>query len=650
MKNLTHSMRPKVKRDTFFLPDSNSGVYFRNNSSSFRMQGSTIDQWIEKLIPMFNGESTLGDLTDGLPGPYRERVYEITEVLYRNGFVRDVSQDRPHQLSEQVLEKYASQIEFLDSLGESGASRFQMYRQAKVLAIGSGSFFVSLVSALIESGLPKFHILVTDSVSTNRFRIKELIEHTRRTVPEAAIEEVNLLEDVESSWREAIQPFDSILYVSEVGDVEQLRVLNRICGDEKKRLIPAMLLDHVGLAGPLVDAESEGCWESAWRSIHRSVFSRDTNIHSCSSPAGAMLANVIVFELFKRNTGVTELDSMNRFFLLNLETLEGKWHSYKSHPFVTDRTSAEWVEDINLRLTQTVGKNNKDPLFLYFSQLTSAVSGIFHIWEEGDLKQLPLAQCLVQVVDPKSEGPADLLPKHVCSELTHEQARREAGLIGIETYVTQMIDQFVPPPPFDQDRGLKPQEFVGVGAGESFAEGVCRGLQTYLFEVFKKKADHKTTVSPVKVNSVEDDHCRFYLEALTKTHGAPIIGLGEEVSGFPVVWVGSDDNWYGSVGLNETLALRNALQHALLKAQNELDYDTRKALEFSQVPQEQTEQRSIDIRACKDHEQTEILRSAIQVLENNQKRLLVFELMLEPMLKKEILSVFGVLLREEASR
>ena len=83
--------------------------------------------------------------------------------MYKNGFVRDVSQDSPHQLKAIVLEKYASQIEFIENFVDSGAYRFQEYRQAKVLAIGSGPFMVSLVSALIESGLPKFHVMVTNS-------------------------------------------------------------------------------------------------------------------------------------------------------------------------------------------------------------------------------------------------------------------------------------------------------------------------------------------------------------------------------------------------------------------------------------------------------------------------------------------------------
>ena len=48
-----------------------------------------------------------------------------------------------------------------------------------------------------------------------------------------------------------------------------------------------------------------------------------------------------------------------------------------------------------------------------------------------------------------------------------------------------------------------------------------------------------------------------------------MIGLGEEVSGFPVLWVGTNDGWYGGVGLKYDMALRNALQQALMKVQNQ---------------------------------------------------------------------------------
>ena len=250
MTNLNPSMRLKVKRDTFFLPDPNGSVYFRNNVSSFRMEGELIDQWIEKLIPIFNGEHRLEDLTDGLPDQHRNQVYGIAEMLYRNGFVRDVSQDTPHQLPEEVLKKYASQIEFLDNFGDSGAYRFQSYRQAKVLAVGSGPFLISVISALLVSGLPKFHVLVSDSEPTDRTTdARELAAHARKTDPEVAIEEVTLQKEGVSSWREAVRPFDSILFVSREGDIEELRVLHAVCREEKKVFLPASVSAAGGSGG-----------------------------------------------------------------------------------------------------------------------------------------------------------------------------------------------------------------------------------------------------------------------------------------------------------------------------------------------------------------------------------------------------------------
>ncbi|MBM4763195.1 putative thiazole-containing bacteriocin maturation protein [Bacillus sp. B15-48] len=650
MKNLKPAMRLKVKRDTFFLPDSNGGVYFRNNLSSFHMKGSTIEQWVTKLIPMFNGEHTLGNLTNGLPGPYRDRVYEIAEVLYQNGFVRDVSQDQPHQLANQVVKKYASQIEFLESFGNSGAYRFQVYRQAKVLVIGSGPFLISLVSSLLESGLPKLHVLITDSVPTNRQRLEELVKHVRKSDSEVAVEEVTVKKAEDCSWREVVQTFDSILYVSQEADVDELRGLHKICREEKKLFLPAIFLHQVGLAGPLVHPDSEGCWESAWRSIHQSVFEKNEQTHSFTSTAGAMLANTIVFELFKHMTRVTESEQRNQFFLLDLDTLEGKWHPFMPHPLVTGRATAKWVQDVDLQIKLSSRREGPSGLLLYFGQLTSAESGVFHILGEEDLQQLPLAQCRVQAVDPLSKGPAETLPSIVCSELTHEEARKEAGLVGIEAYGSRMVDVLVSTLPRQRKTGgssVECGEFIGVGAGETMAEAVCRGLQKCLTEELNKQlAIGKNVISQVQVNDVEDEHCRYYLRALKTIQGAPTIGLGKKVSGFPVVWVGNNDCWYVSVGLNPTMALKKALQQALIDEKNQSTL----ARTDSSVLLEDKGPQNLFISSMKETPQTEILQSAMEVLAENDKELFVFELELEPLLKKDLVGVYGILLREEDSR
>ncbi|MEH7250189.1 putative thiazole-containing bacteriocin maturation protein [Neobacillus niacini] len=636
MTNMNTAMRLKVKRDTFFLPEPNNGVYFRNNVSSFRMKGSMIDQWVEKLMPMFNGEYTLEYLTNGLPAAYRDRVFEIAEALYQNGFVRDVSQDSPHQLREQVLKKYASQIEFVDNLLDSGAFRFQNYRQAKVLAVGSGPFFVSLVASLLESGLPKFQMLITDKVQTNRQRLMELVANARKTDADVEIEEVKLNKQGEDSWEEIIKPFDYILYVSEMDDVGELRLLHRVSKEEKKVFLPAICLEQAGLAGPFVHPDSEADWESAWRRIHQSALYKKQPFSTFSSTAGAMLANVTVFELFKNITGVSKKEQNNQIFLLDLETLEGNWHSFLPHPLVTGQATAKFIEDIDIRLAE--GRDRADPgkLLLSFNHLTSKVTGIFHRWDEGDLKQLPLAQCRVQAVNPLADGPAELLPAVVCTGLTHEEARREAGLSGIESYVSQLVGSID-----------LPQE-VAIGAGESFAESVYRGLQKCLDEeLIKQCLETGYSVSPVQLSRVEDEHCKFYLQTLTTMQGAPTIGIGAEVSGFPVVWIGTNNGWYGNVDLNITQALRKALQQAIFNVQNKEEFVTTRSLEVSSMLLAEKAPLNIDIPAFEERIQSENLLTALEILTQNGHRLLVYKLEIDLFLKEEMPGVYGVLVHEE---
>ncbi|RNB77498.1 putative thiazole-containing bacteriocin maturation protein [Brevibacillus panacihumi] len=637
MTKLDSSMRLKVKRDTFFYPDPKGSVYFRNNVGSFRMEGNGIDQWIEILLPVFDGEHTLGELTEDLPAEYQERVYDIAASLFQNGFVQDMSQERPHQLADKILQKYAPQIEFLRNVADSGAYRFMSYRQANVLAIGSGPIFVSLVAALLDSGLPKLHMLITDSIPTNRQRIEELAAHARKTDPEVAIVELGQQRDEKISWREAVQPFDSILYVSQDGHVEELRQLNAICREEGKLLFPAICLQQVGMAGPLVHPDSEGCWESAWRRVHQSAIRNEHELHVYSSTAGAMLANVTVFEWFKTITGVNEKEARNKVFLLDLETLEGNWHSFLPHPLVQGNMTMERIQDQERHLEQNEERSESNGLIPYFSTLTSAETGIFHIWEEGDLKQLPLAQCRIQAVDPLSEGPAGLLPEMVCTGLTHEEARREAGLEGIEAYAMRMV------------QGTGPDDFIGVGAGETKAEGVCRGLLRCLSnELAKNQKVEIPSVFPMQVSEVEDARCQYYLQALTTMQGAPKIGLGEEVLGFPVVWVGSGGRWYGSAGLHVTLALRKSLQQALLHAQNEGESPAPHVRQASSVLLAEKEPQCLVIPSLDDAScHQDVLQSALQVLKSHRKQLILFDLALESFQKEELAGVYGVLLREE---
>jgi CO dehydrogenase/acetyl-CoA synthase gamma subunit (corrinoid Fe-S protein) len=132
--------------------------------------------------------------------------------------------------------------------------------------------------------------------------------------------------------------------------------------------------------------------------------------------------------------------------------------------------------------------------------------------------------------------------------------------------------------------------------------------------------------------------------------GAPMIGLGEEVSGFPVVWVGTGDYWYGSVGLNMTMALQKVLKAALQMEQNNFECRADKVLNSSSMYLGKEVVVDLVIRSNEGTDQPKVLREALETLKKNGKQLFVVDLAVEPFLKEGLDGVLGVLLREEESR
>ncbi|UOQ45518.1 putative thiazole-containing bacteriocin maturation protein [Halobacillus salinarum] len=615
MTNVHPSMRLKVKKGTFYMPDSNGSVYFRNNAGAFRMEGRTVHQWVEKLLPMLSGEHSVEALTDGLSPPYRTRVYEMTNALYTNGFLRDLTQDQPHELSEELLHTYASQIEYLESFGDSAAYRFQEYRKQKVLAVGKGSMVTNLVSALLQSGLPRFHVYVTHTEVTNLKRLKD-IELAARTKDDNV--SVEYLQKEEVNF-DQLDGFDAVFYVTQEGNVEELRQLLQTCRAKKKWFVPAVFTDHQGIAGPIISPESTNCWESAMRSLHEA---EDGKSLSNSPTASALLTNVIVFEWFKQSTGIKENHQTNHLYLLNPETLEGKWHPYKAHPLSSGKITAELIDN---EWEEKPDKSSEN-WFYYFSGLTSQESGVFHHWEESALSQLPLSQCEVQTKDISANG--TLHPRIIKAGMTHEQARRAAGLAGIEQYMDPLKKEMLS----SLEAGSPAR--LHLGAGETYQEGISRAIDQLLEEHSAQEP-----VTKLELKNVEDRECRYYLRALTTMTGQPPeLGLSENAYGFPVMWVKTQDVCAHSAGFNWTLALRKALVESLMIIQN----GTAKEMKSVQFHNKM----AIDIPACfEDHN---LIHSVLSRLEECSVPIDLVKVTVEPFSSDGIIAIYGVLVREEA--
>ncbi len=644
---MNDSMRLKVKGDTYFLQEPNN-VFFRNNTGSFRMEGQSIELWIEKLMPLMDGGRTLGEMTHGLPDPHKEQLVRIVGTLLEHGFIRDVSQDPPHQLSEAVMNKYASQIEYLDNIAGSGGYRFQSYRASRVLAVGSGLPLVQLTASLLESGLPRLHVLFTEESSADRSRIEELTAHARESDGEVDVTVLPLRH--RESWHDIIRPFDAVLYISGTNsDIDELSALHDACRRANIIMLPAYIHGRNGIAGPLVHPQSEGCWESARRRLH-DVPLRNGNRASHSQTAAAMLANTLAFTLLKCQAGIPVANLADRLYLLDAETLEGGWHRFEPHPLASGkRPSIRWVTA--WETYEASAPKETEEWFAFINRLTSPITGIFHEWDEGELRQLPLAQCRATAADPLSPGPVGLLPAIIRTGLTHEEARIQAALSGIEAYSSRLASHYLSLSAGERTVGhfaLDTAEPIGIGAGRTTAEGISRGLRHLLHEQLTSRLAFEPSrmLQPESLH-IRDERSLYYLRALHILGGSPVIGASEDISGFPVIGVGTGGNWFISAGLHPTLALRSALQQALERLQN--GNTSPNMRRNDEVTVESMPSRQLAFAALSEDADAAVLPYALHILQQTRKRLYIGDLTAEPFLREGLAGVFGIVMRGEVT-
>lgn len=505
-------------------------------------------------------------------------------------------------------------------------------RGTETLAIGSGMLLCSLVESWQQAGSGKIRVLLTEDEPAVRLRLVELQGMASLSgVKEMDGFIVQMAEEFES-WRETVRGFRTVLYAACSSKVAELRQIQAACRQEGAAFLPVVFVGGRGLAGPLTLPDDERDWESAWRQLHVSAVEERERM---ASPLGniaeldSLLANIAVLSALQlRWAEAPEPILRGRIFLLDMETGEGDYHVFLPHPLVHGQSPLRWLKPDEIGNGVDEKSQNSD-LLTAFTQLTSPVTGVFHQWDEGDLPQLPLSQCRITPIDPLSEGPAELLPEEIGAGLTHIEARREAGLLGLEAYAVRLVERLkLPDEAWPEDEAELLVLVISVGAGQSYAEAVSRGLVRSLnHELNRRLADPGFVIREAEIQSLDDERCQVYWEALEILRGVkPRIGLAD-LGGFPVAWVGFDNGGFASAGLNVTLALRSALSAALQYEQNgaEAHVQLPMAKRVEKPPMIDSSER-MSVAQLGESTYEQLWMAAIRTLERDRIRLQLFDL------------------------
>ncbi|GHO99697.1 hypothetical protein KSF_097450 [Reticulibacter mediterranei] len=532
-------MRPKFHPATSYTPLADS-VYFRNHQAFLKIKGKSLFRLLEHLIPYLNGHYTLEEITRGLDTAKKTMITKFIETLLSHHFLTDVSQDLSHDLKQAELETYASNIAFIESFHPSAPYHFERFRHQRLLLIGSGFSCAALIKASVACGIKQISVIQTSE--------HDVVQDARPDdlylyLTDDSQQTLQLLDtprwNEEADVLKALEDCDVVLHLSDRPMLARIQLLNKLCIEQKKTCIQAVIAEHHAWIGPLVSPETWGCWECAWRRLQSHLTNLSEQFpyyclcdHTAAStsqffvaPVAAMVANRLLFELFKHLTHAGTVEIVESLIDIDFATLLCETHPVFPHPHCRACQHPVLV-DASQFLDQVQQLQQQDSLeqhqlLQHLDRCCDPKLGLFRSFDEGDFVQLPLAVCKIELSNPM------LMEKNCGSvigvELKMSDARLSAYRKACELYASNLSDprrwlsyeaiqQHEPPISVDQLIGacpatgdawtwaidlytrqvcllpatsvFSPRQYAassvmserGIGSGMNWAEAICQAL------------------------------------------------------------------------------------------------------------------------------------------------------------------------------
>ncbi|HEU5374900.1 MAG TPA: TOMM precursor leader peptide-binding protein [Ktedonobacteraceae bacterium] len=418
---LAESIRPKLKTTIYYVPVPEGGVYLRGNNCRLMLKGRSLYPLLERLIPLLNGNITIEELTSGLDAERRRMITHLLEKLFAHRFLKDAGEDQTDALPLPMQETYASNLTFIESFQASAATHFEDFRQQHLLILGSGRAVISLAQAGLQCGMSQIDALVMsegEAGSSVRQDICDLVAHCASA--EQTVQMIDLPGwDNQTEVRKLIQGYDAVLHIAERPTLARAQLLNRLCVEEQKTFMQALIIGDQAWLGPLVCAQTEGCWECAWRRWQANLSGRSAQPSDyefedrpqvpesrfLAAPQMAMIANRLLFTLFKQVTQTGSTETERCLDILYLDTGLSESHAFLPHPHCQTcqhpgiPTAAGFLEQIQQLQRQSPDEQNS-----FLERLTNAVVdprlGLFTTPESGHFVQAPLAIYKATLSDP----------------------------------------------------------------------------------------------------------------------------------------------------------------------------------------------------------------------------------------------------------
>ncbi|MGX7672523.1 YcaO-like family protein [Plantactinospora sp. DSM 117369] len=428
-----------LRPDTYYT-SSEGGLYLLTYEGPVIVGGESAHPLLARLAPYLDGRYSLTDLTANLTGQRRDMVRQLIGVLIAKGAITPDG-EAPSGSPEQV-DGYHNEISFLSYLTDSALQTFQDYRAETVAVVGQADLVPAVAAAALRSGLAQVRMVTRKEVGWDVMLTEA--ERGRRD-PGQHISRTPLDAEADAdAIAAALHGAGLVLHVRDRPTVDQVRLLEQVCAASHTDLLQALLLEDTVWflsSGPRAGAGAR------WPSVARRRLARHAAVDGAAwreqagSAARSVAAAQLVFRAFRTVTGAARPEPAG-IVRLDQTTLSSAVHAAVPHPFEAEAeapTAASLLGRIEER--RAAAPLDQETFSRRAARCMDDRLGVFGRPVEGDLGQLPLHVCQIEVSDPVGLSGQCPDPLRVFGTgLDFASARLAAGLNAFSAYGSLMLD------------------------------------------------------------------------------------------------------------------------------------------------------------------------------------------------------------------
>jgi putative thiazole-containing bacteriocin maturation protein len=435
-------MKPKLRSDTLYVP-TGDGVYLLNNRGSLTLRGQRLYDWLERLHPYLDGRRTLDELVAGVPPDHSRMVLDLVTLLAGRGFVKDTTDDESHTLAAWEEDTYAQEIAFIDYFCDSPGRRFEAFRNASVLVVGSGLAYVAMLRVLLQLGTRTLHGHNTGEAETPGAWLDDVVAAAGSRDPDqTVVAEPELPAD--------LSRFGAVVYASDRAAPARAHAVDAACAAAGVPCGHLVVVGDDAWIGPVVPVGAPARWSDAWwrRARNHDIRLDSSLTDFLAVPTASIAAGHLGFEVFKHLAGIPDVELAGSIRRLDLATLAASTHpiqpairpggSGPARPDGAGQTEAAFRE--RLAEARRVEVSESD----FSTAVRDCVDpevGLLLTVDEDDLVQLPLRVARAGLVMPGSAARGHRTAVAVIGGgLDFGSARRRAARRGCELYAASVVD------------------------------------------------------------------------------------------------------------------------------------------------------------------------------------------------------------------